>query len=338
MKRFFYCRARAAPDGIHHFLEFLLQWHEVFQDLRLPEGRLKRFENRIKNEQNQVHPITIECSLQSPDLSLDTLVLDDFKRIVPLKGGPVQLEVCCIDSMFMGPSKRTKADIVSDGIWVTLNDTVPKGGPVGLYKSAVFGVPIEHELHMLLGKYMQDIYNQVSYFWPSITSSCEPRVIYHGTAKEHTSSILKTGFQSSFGMLGNAIYFSHFWKAHRYATMAQDYSKRNGTVLRVYAFWTTTTFRSIHSEPCKCTLCFGPSKPFIKNSKQYYIAAQCDHREIWKLLGDSVQVWPSVGLEGTIKNEEFACSNSNLLLIDSFGYASCATEVYEPLNRSHTIH
>jgi len=261
------------------------------------------------------------CSNGSVVLDLPQEALPRFRgrELAPC----LQLETLSVilvsSSVPIGPIRRTKEDILRDGAWASYYDAMPKGLPVGI--ASLHGIHINAELSPLFLSVMPKIYQHFA-----LSFLDEPYVVYHGTCKDSVKSIIKEGFQSTFGMLGHAIYTGSFWKAFRFATMKQDYTFRQGAVLRCYAFWPVVWVRNASSKKCQCKDCF---------SSTYNIP---DHEGHWAKMADAVMVWPTWPVEkGHIKNEEYACKDASTLLIESFGHVECTTKLHEPFNRNLTL-
>ena len=205
--------------------------------------------------------------------------------------------------------KRSYADIQTNGIWICSSDAVMRGNT-----SSVYGVPLDPSI-LSLRPDISQIYDLLNV--PGSVDN-EPIVVYHGTDRSLVKSILAEGLKPSYGMLGTAVYLGSFWKAFRFATLTQDYKKRPGAILRIYAFWPKVYQRTLYG-PCEC--CTGPGS---------HIA---DHKALWSKHAPAVMVAPGLA----IKNEEFACLDDTSLIIDSVAYAIATTEHHEPLNRSLQI-
>jgi len=298
------------------FLEFFLHYEPFHNTLCLPIKNL--VENRFK-DRTVGNPFMLYLNSLGPDFAIESL--DQLQLESPLT-------ICavCTSSVQTRLVQYSYETILSNGIWTSFCDLVPKGGPMGPSKAAIFGIAIQADLHRILWPLKQEIYTKCAmvYNQPKLCFTKDPRVVYHGTAKEFLEPIVEQGFKPTFGMLGTAIYFSHFWKAHRFASMTQDYKPRRGIVVKVYSFWSSTHFISVPRKPCECSDCSVKKGGLLS-----------DHNQVWALLGDSVHVWPCTGF-GCIKNEEFACLDNSKLLIDSFGLCLSSLgphDVYDPFNR-----
>jgi hypothetical protein len=226
-----------------------------------------------------------------------------------------------------GAIKRTRDDLLANGAWAVYLDLVPKGGPLGPAVANYYGLPVDPTLHQVLQNAMAEVYASVKALWPQVQYSAEPFVVYHGTARANVKSIFQGGLKPSFGMLGTAVYLGSFWKSFRFATLTQDYKRRPGAVLRIYAFWRFPYLKSLAgSNRCQCQLCLGAPDATAK---------LCDHNATWSALSKAVIVLPVVG--GPIKNEEYATVDPSTLLIESVGHAEATTEHHEPFNRTLTI-
>jgi len=310
---FVYIRLRKVK--LYTFLEFFLDYKN--HQLCLPSASVPRFQSRVKTETR------IQVNQWGPDFSKGS---DDIKLVNGITQyqtleTPIELQVNLVQSEYQGISKRTFNEIQTNGSWVTYNDTFPKGGPLGPYVASFFGLPIDNTVHRILYKWtLRDIYTFVD-----LNVEQDPTVVYHGTAKENVPSILSNGLKPSFGMLGHAIYYGSFWKAFRFATLTQDYRRRTGGIMRIYAFWNSTYILTKHSGPCTCDSCQKSGLGILLT----------DHKALWSLFGDSVLAYPFEG--GPIKNEEYASLDDSKICIDSIAYAECQTEKHEPFCRNLKI-
>ena len=283
-----YARRREATKRVPSFIEFYVNYQNG--QLSLPRETLERFGSRI---------------LQAPQ-PLGAYVL------IP------------VESKASGPTKKTNANIINDGAWITHSDTIARGayahGAVLTPGRAIyFGVPIDPELEFSID--IKKIYDAL--IWPDCFIQNEPYVMYHGTSRTSVPQIIKDGLRPSYGMLGTAIYLGSFWKAFRFATLTQEYLKRPGAIMRIYVFpKKLPLIKTSMSDVCKCVDC--------SNSKK---GQMCDHLGLWQSVTDLVMLWPG----GPIKNEEAAVVDNNILLIDSIANATSTTEHHEPLNRSLII-
>lgn len=274
----------------------------------LPKARLARFQGRSVGPESFVGPIPF-----GPLMNLST------NSPTYLGNQSIALTVVPVDSKSAGVVKRERADIHASGTWLSYHDVVPKGGPIGPSASVYYGVPIEPDLYRILYHGMPMVYQSFASVWP--VAFTEPFVVYHGTSKDSIKSILTSGLRPTQGMLGTAIYFGSFWKAFRFATMTQEYIKRPGAIFRAYAFWSLPYFKTIKSGPCTCGKCDG--------------ALGVDHAGSWKSLSEAVFLVPEIG--SSVKNEEYACSSADKVLLDTIAYAEAQTEHHEPLNRTLQI-
>ena len=299
---------------LYTFVEFFLEYKN--QRLCLPSAIVPRFQSRVKVDTKlQVNQWGPDFSKGSEDIKLVNGITQ-YQTLVK----PIELQVNLVQSEYQGVAKRTLNDIQLNGSWVTYNDTFPKGGPLGPYVASLFGLPIDNDVHRILYKWtLRDIYTFVD-----LNVEQDPIVVYHGTAKENTASILANGLKPSFGMLGTAIYYGSFWKAFRFATLTQDYKRRKGAILRIYAFWNSTHILTKHSGPCLCETCLRSNTAFLT-----------DHKGLWTIFGDSVLAIPFEG--GPLKNEEYASLDDSKICIDSIAYAESQTEKHEPFCRTLNI-
>lgn len=305
-----------------HFLEMYLEASP--SGFTLPTAPAKRFEGRCLSEGVEVRAIAgtghhAETSaLGGPSGAYDPAA---YAPSVPLRVVPVSSQAP------PGAIKRTRDDLVANGAWAVYLDLVPKGGPLGPSVATYYGLPVDSRLHLVLQNAMRPIYASVASLWPHVSYAAEPFVTYHGTARSAVKTILQEGLKPSFGMLGTAVYLGSFWKSFRFATLTQDYKRRPGAILRIYAFWRFPYLKTLGiSDRCKCSRCGAPVPDAV--------AKLCDHNAVWSAFAKAVIVWPVVG--GPIKNEEYATIDPGTLLIESVGHAEATTERHEPFNR--TLH
>lgn len=309
-----YCRSRS--HGAQTFLEFYL-CREASGALALPTDALARFAGR----ESQVGSV-INVSRLGPDLCRPPLGHSGAL--------PVQIYVQPVKSVAASkPGRRTRADIGTDGVWAVYQDCVPRGGPLGPSIAAYFGLQVDPMLHRLLHYTIFDVYAAAKSAWPALDIKADPFVVYHGTSRDAVKSILAEGLKPSFGMLGTAVYFGHFWKAFRFATLTQDYKRRPGAILRCLAIWPKFTVKTMASAPCKCAKCLGPSLMGTP------AARYADHDAMWALVAPVVMAFPEPG--APIKNEEYACRDASTVLVDCIAHAVAQTEHHEPLRRDLEI-
>ena len=301
---YLYCRKRTHRD--FHFIEFFLPC--VNGSLVLPSERLARFHGRSCAADDTTGPI-----MYGPLMNLST------NRPAYLGSQTFVMTIVPIGSSSSGVVKKERSEILANGTWLTYHDVVPKGGPIGPSASVYYGVPIHPDIYRVMYHGMAAVHHSCYKAWP--VTFTDPFVVYHGTSRESIRSILTSGLRPTDGMLGHAIYFGSFWKSFRFATMTQDYKKRSGAIFRCYAFWKTPYFKTLKSGPCTCGTCdnlFG-----------------VDHNGSWKKLSEAVFLLPEAG--SSVKNEEYACSSIEKVLLDTVAYAESQTEHHEPLNRSLQI-
>lgn len=292
-----YIRRRPREKLPGSFVEIFLE--PAFKSqLRLPTNVLARFEGR-----ESCAPKTIESQT--------------------LNGSSAHFVLHFVDSdIHKKPTKRKLQDILAHGAWIAYYDTVPCFGLPRV--SSFFGVPIHDNVYALLYNGIRAIYKEVP--WPDCLESNDPYVVYHGTSREAVKSILAEELRSTWGMLGQAIYFGSFWKAFRFATLTQDYKKRRGAILRCYAFWNRVHIRNDSSCPCVCDKCIQKNTDVVDSIP--------DHLETWHELADAVLAWPN---GKSLKNEEWATKDMSCIIIDSVAHAEAQTEHHEAFNRSLAI-
>lgn len=227
----------------------------------------------------------------------------------------------CVIASEAGPCVPRKADNLKDGLWAVESDWIPKGGIEALkvpHLAVIFGVPVDpivssHEwklIHTLL----------------EVNPYDAPIVLYHGTAKDSIKAILRDGLLASFGMFGVAVYFGSFWKAHRFATMTQDYKARPGAVFRCLCFWTRPYVRNESQLPvCMCSRCSGQP-------------TYADHLERWTAFGDHIWLFP-IMLHGhwVVRNFEVAAKDASKVVLDSVAFVDPKLGTYDPCERGHRI-
>jgi len=299
---YLYCRKRTHRD--YHFIEFYACFQNGF--LCLPESRATRFQGRSVGPEDIIRQVPFG-PLMNMSLTRPTYIGSETSSFT----------VVPVDSKSSGVVKRENSEIRASGTWLTYNDVVPKGGPIGASVAVYYGVPIDISVFRVLYHGMTAIWASCFKTWP--VKFTEPFVVYHGTSKANIKSILSAGLKPSPGMLGNAIYFGSFWKAFRFATLTQDYQRRPGAIFRCYAFWARPYYKTLQSGPCTCGCNVQGS----------------DHLATWTSFGDAVFLVPEVG--SSVKNEEYACQTADPILIDGIAYAEAQTEHHEPLNRTLQI-
>jgi len=315
-----YLRHRPCVKVPGNFLELFLIWDSTKNALTLPNTQLTRFQAR------QV----CECIYS---------IRDTWPNRTP---GPNVHLVAINSSAPNGPIRRTKDDILKDGTWCAFHDLAHQGGPIGPAKATYFGIPIEMTLDHTLVFALADIYAWYNSNVASVDILNEPRVVYHGTARDTVKAIVSEGLKPTFGMVGLAVYFGTFWKAFRFATRTQDYEKRPGAILRYYTFWRRVHYKLPSDTPCACEKCQKLIKKRCskdEREKNRRMAIFADHNRTWTfylgLPNDAVFVMPI--LDGPIKNMECAAVDDSLVLLDSTGHAESTTEHHEPFNRDLTI-
>jgi hypothetical protein len=259
----FVFRKRQFRESI--FLEFYLAFNGLCLDL--PPKLPARFESRI---------------------------LKTFSIDISSLSGQSNVQCFLVDSKAPGVMKQTLQDIKTNGVWAVYQDTISRGAYCS-EECTVKGIPSFFGLTIATSIYFK-LYNGIidAYKCLDLDISHDPYIVYHGTCRSSVSEILKAGFKSSFGMLGQAIYFGTFWKAFRFATRTQEYIVRPGAILRVYAFWSKVYIRSLDSDYCLCKkCCSGPETDARRLA---------DHDSIWSAFGDAVHVVAG----GPLKNEEYA--------------------------------
>lgn len=313
-----YLRHRPCVKVPGYFLELYLEWNDIRKQLEMPLSFMKRFEGR------EVKRWTYTIRDTWPER----------------KPGPSITIIATNSSAHKEPVRRTYKDITQNGTWCAFHDLSLQGGPIGQSKATIFGVPIDSTLDYTLIFSIRDIYDMCSTIWP-VDIHCEPRVIYHGTARENVKSIISEGLRPTFGMLGTGIYFGTFWKSFRFATRTQDYIKRQGAILRYYSFWNRVQYKSTMDDPCQCEKCkklLSKKRVSKVERERNYIAAQfCDHDAKWSKdnFFDAIMAFPI--LDGPIKNMECMSLDDTKVLLDSIGHVESTTEHHEPLNRDITI-
>jgi len=301
------------------FFEFYLCWDGSY--LTWPRERNARFEKRILKEIQLEKGLWISAYLDQNYEAPVTLLFVDSTASTKLV-------------------KRTKDDIQKDGIWSVYDDAVPKGhfSDCDLKvpgHSTVYGIPIHPNVWRVLCFGLKHIYEQSP--WNDCTIQNEPLVVYHGTDKSVIANIVKDGLRPTFGMLGTGIYFGTFWKSFRFATRTQDYIKREGAILRCFAFWTSVAYKTGRSDPCACKECAKALKVRSKQKREDAIFKTrfCDHEALLLKFYEAVRALPEA--RSPIKNEEYICLNNSNVYMDTVAYAISTTEHHEPLNRALTI-
>lgn len=214
---------------------------------------------------------------------------------------------------------RTLENVMSDGMWVVESDWLGKGGvpEEGVpFLPTVFGVPV----NVPHGTWWSTL--QLAF---GVRPANAPIVVYHGTGKEHVSSILAQGLRPTFGMMGDAVYFGSFWKAYRFATLTQDYKDRDGAIFRCLAFWKHMHLQSFQTtRRCGCTKC-GDTETLS------------DHTQRWAKRADAVLLTPcKIGDKWVVRNEEYAARTADGVHLDTLAFVKRAApgSTYEPWNRT----
>ena len=315
-----YVRHRPCVKVPGNFLELFLAWDASQNALRLPGVAVSRFLSRS----------VCETMYQIRDTWPDRTM------------GPLVKLVAIQSSAPNGPIRRTKDDILKDGTWCAFHDLAHQGGPLGPTKATYFGIPIDMTLDHTLMFAVRDIYEWYSANVAPVDIQNEPRVVYHGTARENVRSIVSEGLRPTFGMVGLAVYFGTFWKAFRFATRTQTYEKRPGAMLRYYAFWRRVQYKLPTDAPCACDKCqklLRKRATTEEKAKNRLMAVFADHNRTWTqqngYVYDAILVMPVV--DGPIKNMECACVDDSLVLLDSIGHAESTTEHHEPFHRDLMI-
>jgi hypothetical protein len=318
-----YIRKRTVPlqTSSKTFLEFYLYWDGSY--LTWPHERVARFEKRILKE-HTLDPSQWTSSYLDPNYeSSITLLFVDSTATTKVV-------------------KRTKEDIQNDGIWSVYDDTVPKGNfsdPSQNIEvesqSTLYGIPIDPNIWRILCFGLKHMYGTSP--WSECRIQEDPLVVYHGTDKQIVPSIIKEGLKPTFGMLGTGIYFGTFWKSFRFATRTQDYVKREGAILRCFAFWTSMAYKTGRSDSCACKECAKALKVRSKQKREDAIFKTrfCDHQALLLKFYEAVRALPEAG--SPIKNEEYVCLNNSKVYMDTVAYAISTTEHHEALNRALTI-
>lgn len=249
---------------------------------------------------------------------------------------------------------RTKANILSDGMWLVESDWIPKGGVPGHVPgvATAFGVPVYgfEAATMAAWRAINDALH--------VDALQAPIVVYHGTAKDSVKKIVKETLQPTFGMFGTAVYFGSFWKAYRFAVLTQDYADREGATFRCLAFWRHVHVRNSTTRPtCDCTTCNGAV------TYSDHLATWTRKRGISGIPADAVLLLPVAppptthgqsGPKGSVRNEEYAALTAERVHLDGVGFvkrrlgpttvaavaavaAIAASQFYDPWDRSVCI-
>ena len=228
-------------------------------------------------------------------------------------------------SPHMVPTMTNLKALESDGLWITEDDTVPRGG-VG---PRVFGLPLDSEVAGAWLVVPQE---------PSRRSPWRVRVGYHGTDGACMASICTDNLlRASFGQLGFGVYTGSFWKACRFAVRDQDYKlKTNPCVLRVLWMCNESTQLSFpRRSRCRCKLCEGKADDE---------AQACGHELDWRaeLPWTSGALVPSQLRNGRwiTRNEEWVCPPSSVLRLQQIVFVDAGSVEgphYNPLQRDIRI-
>jgi len=195
---------------------------------------------------------------------------------------------------------------LKQGLWITQDDLVPKGGT-----RTVFGIALD-DIH-----------------WPLPSSNI--KVAYHGTACENLESIRKESLRPSLGQMGTGVYVGSFWKACRFAGRDQSYQFReNPLVLRVLCLRDNMISFPRHEE-CSCKLCEDktPEQKRAAGHTLYYTDT-CAELRIGQF---STGKWIT-------QNEEWVIPQSFILRISEgveLNKDSLARPHYDPLQRDIEI-
>jgi len=229
-------------------------------------------------------------------------------------------------SPFEKPTLVTLDSLETQGIWITEDDTMRRGG-VG---PRVFGLPLDTEVEsawLLLP------------LEPSKKTAWRIRVGYHGTDGKSMTSIAETNvLRPSLGQLGFGVYTGSFWKACRFAVRDQDYNfKENPCVLRV--LWLCNESKVLtfpRKSPCRC-------KQFC-DGKTAEEAQACGHELDWRaeIPWQSASLVPSQLPSGRwiTKNEEWVCPPSAVQRLQQVAFINTRTVEgphYNPMQRDIQI-
>jgi hypothetical protein len=229
-------------------------------------------------------------------------------------------------SPFEIPTLVTLESLAQDGLWITEDDTMRRGG----VDPRVFGIPMDSDVASAWLVLPQE---------PSKLGPWRIRVGYHGTDGASMSNIAKENvLRPSLGQLGLGVYTGSFWKACRFAVRDQDYApKLNPCVLRV--LWMCDESKQLHfprKSPCRCKM-FCDGKPVED-------AQACGHELDWRgeLPWQSGSLAPSQLPSGRwiTKNEEWVCSPSAVQRLQQVAFIDTASvdgPHYNPLQRNIRI-
>lgn len=229
-------------------------------------------------------------------------------------------------SPFEIPTLVSLHSLATDGIWITEDDTVPRGG----VDARIFGIPMDAEVAGAWLVVPQE---------PCKRGPWRIRVGYHGTDSISMSSIARDNqLRPSFGQLGTGVYVGSFWKACRFAVRDQNYNvKPQPCVLRV--LWLCDESKQLvfpRKSPCRCKrLC---------ETKSEDEASACGHELDWQtdLPWQSGQLVPSRFRNGRwiTRNEEWVCPPSAVQRLQQVAFVDVASvdgPHYNPVQRNIRI-
>ena len=227
---------------------------------------------------------------------------------------------------FERPNVISQETLASQGIWITEDDTLWRGGVA----PRVFGIPLDSDV---LGAWL------VLPQEPSKHGPWRVRVGYHGTDGPHMECIARDNvLRPSLGQLGFGLYTGSFWKACRFAVRDQDYAfRQNPCVIRV--LWLCNESKHLSfptSVPCKCAR-WCADKPVEE-------ARACGHELDWStdLPWQSASLLPSQLSNGRwiTQNEEWVCPPASVERLQQIAFIdseSVDKPHYNPLQRSIRI-
>lgn len=275
----------------------------------------------------------VPCKVNHIDTELFVILKDGLLRLPPdiptrFQGrlrptsNPAVLEVASVP--FSGPTVVTRHSLACEGLWITFDDTVARGG----VSPCVFGIPLATEVIDAWA-----LLPQQSQRWTI-------RVGYHGTDEACMKSIARENvLRPSFGQLGTGVYTGSFWKACRFAVRDQNYAfKLNPCVIRVLWLCDTSTHLIFpRDSPCPCeALCAGKSKQD---------AQACGHEIVWSQESrwQSGELIPTRLANGRwiTRNEEWVCSVNSIQRLQQIAFIDVKTvdgPHYNPLQRDIQIH
>lgn len=229
-------------------------------------------------------------------------------------------------SPFQSPTIVSQAILASQGIWITEDDTLSRGG----VEPRVFGIPLDANVLSAWLVLPEE---------PSKHGSWRVRVGYHGTDGAHMQSIQRENvLRPSLGQLGLGVYTGSFWKACRFAVRDQDYHFRNDPcVLRVLWLCDESKHLSFPTQtPCTCTQWCAK-----KTAEE---ARACAHELDWstEVRWQSASLFPSQMSNGRwiTHNEEWVCSPRAVERLQQIAFVNCESvdkPHYNPLQRSIQI-